>query len=1210
MDRLAEYLNGRYTDPNGLGRNIGLDPREGIVVESSLRPLIDEKSGYVVLGRSSSAHKKWRRKGLLQIGAVGELQETGDNLFGREVYIDAAFPHIMFICGKRGSGKSYTLGIFAEELIRSAIGVGVILVDPIGIFWSLKTENTSRSERKALEKWGLNPTSFPEVKVLAPGNDIGMLPANCDGPYTIGVSEMTAEDWCQVFDMDRFKTQGLLVGTAIDQVRSGYKALIDEAMIDIPSRPQLFSIGDIIRCMEFSSTIISKTGGYNPQTRRSVIARFTAAAGWGIFSIEGTPLRELTSPNRVTVLDVSDTNLGDSKRSLITGIIARKVLEGRIRSARKEEHHGFDETDPEMIPLTWLLIDEAHIILPHNKQTPASEALIEYAKQGRRPGCAMILATQRPASTSDEILSQVDILLGHNLALEDDMSALRRRVPAKLPQEFAVSDFIRGIPVGTAIVADQKTQQRSFLVRLRPRLSHHAGSSAMPKAFQEKKGRMKRPIPLTGTYIPRNMPSVLDPTPVPRSIDDIGEIEEIDEDPSVSVSPVSEVIADVPEDLDIIPEGPVPDLPWGSTIILRDRSKEDLEMFLGNVEGATGFMLLSADDPSRLSVPSGPKRVDRWFSETDSCPIRDPNGPEMALSAIENTIGETSSWVVVIDHVENMFKEHPKEKIRGMLKALHDRVFEGKHLLVIRWDGEDREGMLQGIFSVKDGVEKGPGPSMRDRKEGLMPTKIVQNGSLRDEELRWMCNVMGLPTDGNDTELLNRLLESGKGILNESSGDNVNIDLLKQVMHESTRAREENNRLLQRIKELESEIGVDTPAEPLREMQVAEKGIKKDRKLVVVWEDEEQQQGKVEQFIQEVEDLKSEIENGPIEGSPAEFSDTLFSKLMNKLDEEKLENRERLKRLEEILQNEMDSFRDELESQRKKMTASRRIPKLRVIKEKPPHMEHTDVKNRVLKRKVLKRGEEVAAVSPRIETNQALDIGKRNLKRSIFRGPKESIDDIIPYNILLYRFLVGYRGGLRRSDRESDVFIDSITGEIVEQGRTGLRRSEGLPCLLRMTDLEMDVFAVLTTSPKEPSWISKASGIDVARVKRSLSSLEKKGLVRRVRIEGNLDLFSIGDNIKIPSRPWVRDHGFEPAFVICKGERILTPRITVNDARTVIERLSRQIDIIEQDTVRYPIHVIKIRGEGRTRYIAVDGFGGRLDRRISNILKNIIEGGN
>ncbi|MBN1538564.1 MAG: DUF87 domain-containing protein [Candidatus Thermoplasmatota archaeon] len=1186
---------------------IGIDRREGILVDTPLRPLIDEKSGYVVLGRSASAHKKWRRKGLLQIGAVGELQGAGEDLFGREVFIDAAFPHIIFICGKRGSGKSYTLGIFAEELVRSAIGVGVILVDPIGIFWSLKMENASRSEKKAMDRWGLSPTSFPEVKVLAPGTDIGMLPTNCDGPFTIGIGEMTAEDWCQVFDMDRFKTQGLLVGTAIDQVRSGYRAIMNDVPVDIPPRPERFSIGDVVQCMETSASITSRTGGYNPQTRRSVIARFTAAAGWGIFSIEGTPLRELTSPNRVTVLDVSDTNLGDSKRSLITGIIARKILEGRIQTARKEEHHGFDETDPDMIPLTWLLIDEAHIILPHNRQTPASQALIEYAKQGRKPGCAMILATQRPASTSDEILSQVDILLGHNLALEDDMSALRRRVPAKLPQDFAVSDFIRGIPVGTAIVADQKTQQRSFLIRLRPRLSHHAGSSAMPKAFQEKKIRKRISLPLTGAYIPKDMPSVLEPTPIPRSIDEAREIEEAGTE---APDHQPELVIDIPEVLDVVQEGPIPELPWGSTVLLKERSRVDLEMFLGNVEGALGFLLLSADDPSTYNIPPGPRRIDMVFDDRSADPSLQIGSLRSLFSKMEKTIGNMGSWVVVLDGIGTVFNDIPVEEARDMLKCLRERVFEGKHLLVVRTGDEAEENMIKGIFTVPAVPSKGDGRQGPTGECFAAPEEEAVtslNGSLGYEELRWMCNVMGLSTDGSETDLLNRLLESGGDVLKGGSGDKTGVDLLKQVMQESGRAREENRRLMEKIKDLESEIGMKARIGGERDRDPSQKACRSDRKLVLVWEDEEQQQEKVEELIQEVEDLKSEIDNGAMEAPSHEFEDSLLSKLMERLDEEKLENKDRLKRLEDMLHDEMVSLRGELEEHRKQITASRRVAKLRVVKDRHAVKGREEEEKRVLKKRVLKKGVEIAAIKPRLGASSALDITRRNLKRSLLRGPKESIEEITPHHIKLYRFLVSYRKGLMKNVRESDVFLDSMTGEIVGQGRTGLRRSEGLLGLLKATDLEMDVFNVLGSSPREPSWISKASGTDITRVKRSLASLEKKGLVKRVRREGNLDLYSVSDDVKIPSRPWARDHCFEPGFVTALEGDVLPPRVTENDARILLLRLSRDIEIIEHDIVTYPFYVAKIRGEGRTRFLAIDGFGGRLDRRISNLLRTAVE---
>ena len=41
-------------------------------VNQILNPLIDEKAGQVILGRSSSAHKRWGKRGTLEVGAVGE----------------------------------------------------------------------------------------------------------------------------------------------------------------------------------------------------------------------------------------------------------------------------------------------------------------------------------------------------------------------------------------------------------------------------------------------------------------------------------------------------------------------------------------------------------------------------------------------------------------------------------------------------------------------------------------------------------------------------------------------------------------------------------------------------------------------------------------------------------------------------------------------------------------------------------------------------------------------------------------------------------------------------------------------------------------------------------------------------------------------------------------------------------------------------------
>jgi hypothetical protein len=470
-----------------------------------LEPLVDSTMHAIILGRSKRDHERYQHTGLIDLGMICEHQSEGEDYHGYRVLLDAEFPHVIFICGKRGSGKSYTLGVIAEELARARIGIGTVVVDPIGIFWAMKLKNQSQREVEELSAWGLTPQQFDNVNILTPIGFYEELQDTVDGPFSIGVSDLTPEDWCLVFGIDRFKAQGLLIGDAIEKIKRGYRGTFNGKTINVPARRRNYSIGDIIQCIEHDIDITSKESGYAQATRRSIVARFKASARWGIFSTEGTPIHKISRRDEVTVIDVSHPKLEDDMRALIVGILARKILEARIGMARHEEavklgvdvtakprSYGVGVPRGRSIPVTWLVVDEVHMLIPHVVKTSASEALIEYAKLGRKPGCALVLATQRPAATSDEILSQVDTIIAHTLALEDDIAALRRRIPAKLPGTIADSDFIRGLPAGVGLVADQHTQQRSMLIRVRPRLTHHGGREATPvRKLQEPVGLVR-----------------------------------------------------------------------------------------------------------------------------------------------------------------------------------------------------------------------------------------------------------------------------------------------------------------------------------------------------------------------------------------------------------------------------------------------------------------------------------------------------------------------------------------------------------------------------------------------------------------------------------------------------------------------------------------------------------------------------------------------
>ncbi|MDY6768937.1 MAG: DUF87 domain-containing protein [Candidatus Nanohaloarchaea archaeon] len=68
---------------------------------------------------------------------VGEQQEAHT---ANPLRLDVARPHVMGVFGKRGTGKSYTLGVLAEELKQADEEVqdnlSSLMIDSMGIFWS------------------------------------------------------------------------------------------------------------------------------------------------------------------------------------------------------------------------------------------------------------------------------------------------------------------------------------------------------------------------------------------------------------------------------------------------------------------------------------------------------------------------------------------------------------------------------------------------------------------------------------------------------------------------------------------------------------------------------------------------------------------------------------------------------------------------------------------------------------------------------------------------------------------------------------------------------------------------------------------------------------------------------------------------------------------------------------------------------------------
>ena len=458
---------------------LAAEGENGAVDESAekLAFLSDEKEKAVFIGRKASIYKRYGFEGALQIGKVQEKEFDG-----QRVFLDSLNPHVVFVCGARGSGKSYVIGVIAEELAEKNRNVGIIVVDPIGVFWSMRFPNKDEKEIEKLKENGLAPKGLNNLKVFIPEGMKAQVPKSTyDAGFAIQPSLLTGEDWALTFGVDRFSVSGLLLDKVLKKVEQGYKKI--ETNEKVRGKGKNYALEDLIECLETDFELNSKDKGYKQDSIRAISSRFEAAKSWGIFHERGTPLGELSREGQLTILDTSF--LEDNVTALVIGILARRLLAARKISTRKEAANKFKSLDMDElleleIPPTWLFIDEAHTLIPSgNEVTAATAGLIEYVKQGRRPGLSLVFATQQPSAINTKVLSQLDVIMSHKLIFDDDIKAVFKRTPTIMPRRYRNPNFIKTLPVGVAVTGDRREEtSRAFVMAIRPRKSQHEGRDA------------------------------------------------------------------------------------------------------------------------------------------------------------------------------------------------------------------------------------------------------------------------------------------------------------------------------------------------------------------------------------------------------------------------------------------------------------------------------------------------------------------------------------------------------------------------------------------------------------------------------------------------------------------------------------------------------------------------------------------------------------
>ncbi len=407
----------------------------------------------IPLGRREKILRRFGYKGMAYLGRV-VLGKGEAAALGRPVLLDLSESHVVLVFGKRGYGKSYTLGVILEEFDRLPFSVrsrlAVVNIDTAGVFWTMKFPN--EEDEELLASWNLKPRAVENIEVYVPKKVMSYYLSHdlpVDGAFVLNPAELSVDEWLW------------LLNTSIDS-EVGVKLVEVLEKLDPP-----FGIEEMIERAEGTDV-----------ASRSLRARLKVVKSWELFEEDAPSIKDYAKGGKITNIDVSTFRGSSRLQEVVVALLGRKLFEERML-AKKGEDIALVEHKPTSfeMPIVWMVIDEAHLFAPKRGESLSRDILRIWAKVGRQPGLALILATQQPSDLDDALITQADVFISHRLTSYLDLKALEKIKPSYVPTGLSEEISKMGHRKGLAIVLDDVTE-RLLLVQIRPRMSLHGGSSA------------------------------------------------------------------------------------------------------------------------------------------------------------------------------------------------------------------------------------------------------------------------------------------------------------------------------------------------------------------------------------------------------------------------------------------------------------------------------------------------------------------------------------------------------------------------------------------------------------------------------------------------------------------------------------------------------------------------------------------------------------
>jgi hypothetical protein len=172
------------------------------------------------------------------------------------------------------------------------------------------------------------------------------------------------------------------------------------------------------------------------------------------FSVTDDSKNIIFDKKNVCVVQLGDVN--KDMKEIVPSLIANKIFDS-LADKR-------DEKD-EIVQIINIVVDEAHNLLYEvSGQSSSHKSVLEVfekiVKEGRKFGCYLMLASQRPSDISQTIISQLHNYFIHKLVNPSDIQKIRKAV-AYLDETSL--DFLTVLAPGECIVSGTAFQMPNFV---------------------------------------------------------------------------------------------------------------------------------------------------------------------------------------------------------------------------------------------------------------------------------------------------------------------------------------------------------------------------------------------------------------------------------------------------------------------------------------------------------------------------------------------------------------------------------------------------------------------------------------------------------------------------------------------------------------------------------------------------------------------------